>query len=109
MSGDWHIKTKFGSISFTIDPDGKKVTDAQYVFNDWTCGDIELSATLYDQEDNSADDGVFHFDDELSDKYSHTIDVYGTYDPNKDRFTGSLEEEAPNGTKCTEDWITEPR
>jgi len=45
-SGDWTAKTDFGSVVFTVNPDGTEITKAVFNFTNFQCGPGSVSGSM---------------------------------------------------------------
>jgi hypothetical protein len=108
MSGDWNADTDFGRFSFTVDPDGTKVTTAVVHVQDFTCGGTTLSAEPQELSQWDITSGEFAGKVNLGET-DEILDITfdGTYDGATKTFSDTWEEDA-HGTHCSGEWQTAP-
>jgi len=107
MSGDWRADTAFGYLSFTVDPDGAKVTTAVFKVSNWTCGGTTLTTEVQSLSEWPLTDGQFAGYVNLNGSF-HTMTITGAYDAASDQFTGTWEQDA-HGSHCSDIWSAIPR
>lgn len=108
MSGDWNADTDFGHFSFTVDPDGTKVTTAVVEMSGYSCGGTTLSTETQNLSQWPISDNEFSGEVNLgSSDETLYLTFDGSYDAASKTFSGSWEEDT-GGESCSGEWETTP-
>ncbi len=108
LSGDWNANTDFGHFSFTVDPDGTKVTTAVVQMAGFSCGGTTLTTETQVLNSWAIGSNGFSGDVDLGDSNEILfVSFDGTYNPSTRTFSGTWDEDA-QGTHCSGDWRTAP-
>jgi hypothetical protein len=107
FSGDWNAKTPFGSLAFTVDPDGSIVTTALVRLTGFSCNETSLTTEAQALSRWALQNGEFSGRISLSSYETSDIYLDGSFNSAARTFSGTWELNA-NGALCSGEWETAP-
>ncbi|NJD59715.1 MAG: hypothetical protein FIA98_09990, partial [Anaerolineae bacterium] len=107
LTGSWSATTDFGQLIFTVDEAPARITRIDYLFTNWSCGEITQTSEIVDASSWLFTGNQFTAYSTFDRDGQLTMEINGSYDPASQKLTGTWQQ-AAQGSLCSGPWEALP-